>query len=325
MIIFFYGSDDYRLSKAISEIKNKFTRDIDPGDNGSVVIDGQSIKLNDLISQSSTSSLFTTKRLIIINNLLDNKQESIFKNINSWLDKIKNDENIILVFKQLCKEQKNKVVVNYKGDKKKTFDFLRKQKYSQELKRLEGNALKLFIKDELQQYNKKISVTAANDLIQYYGNDLWTLSKELKKLAFALKDEVISQKDIKDNVKSSFNENIFLLIDALGAKNKNNLISLYEQQSSAGLGDEHILSSLRSHIKTMLYIKTEGDLNPNSLEIASKLGIHPFVAKKGLSQSKNFSHDDLLNYFNQLVKADYDNKKGITSIKNSLYLFFSNI
>ena len=75
MIIFFHGPDNFRLSRAVKEIKNKFIREIDPGENAITVIDGENMSLKEFIDKTSSNSLFTEKRLIIINNILKTKKK----------------------------------------------------------------------------------------------------------------------------------------------------------------------------------------------------------------------------------------------------------
>ena len=326
MIIFFYGPDNFKLSRATTEIKNKFIRDIDPSANSLILIDGQNADSKTINSKLGTGSLFAEKRFILITEIFKNKKLNIFSDLLSQLEKISTDDNLIIVFKEEIQETKNqKPNEILKGDKKKLYEFLKKQKYSQEFKKISGNALKLFIKQELENYNKKISGQAAEDIINYFGDDLWTISNELKKLAFSSDEEMISQKNVKNIIKEQFHENIFALIDAISTKNKKIIFSLLEQQKQAGLDDEYILAMIRNHIKNLLLIKLATKKTPDSLKIASQLKIHPFVAKKGLAQSRNFNESTLKNYLNKLVEIDFMNKNGNSDTNNELFLFLSNL
>lgn len=328
MIIFFYGADGFRISRATTEIKNKFSRDLDPNGDSLVLIDGGTTDLKNLNSKINSGSLFTEKRLIIVNDLFKNKKESLFKELLPWLKNIAEAENIITVFKEEKAQAKKGAKSEsgaLKGDKKKVYEFLKSQKYSQEFKQLEGQALKLFVKNELKQYNKEISLGAAETLIAYFSNDLWTLSRELKKLAFLNNKKIISEADVKETVQEIFNENIFALSDAIGSRNKKLIFSILEEQRQAGLSDEHILASLRNHLRNLLLIKIASESLNDSTKIASNLKLHPFVIKKGLAQARNFEKEQLKNYFNQLIRIDFLNKKGLSSLENELFLLLTSI
>lgn len=328
MIIFFYGQDSFRIQRAVKEVKNKFIREIDPQANSITTIEADNIDLKFFNEKTSTISLFNEKRLIIINDLFKNKKESIFKNILPIIKTLDKDDNVIAVFKEIETERKGKKtspVSSIKGEKKKILDFLKSQKYSQEFKRIEGPSLRLFIKNELKRYDKKISLDAANLLISYFLNDLWALSSELKKIALSVDTELIKTEDIKNAVKEIFNENIFALSDAIGTKNKSLTFSILEKQKNSGLETEQLFSLLRTHFKNLLLIKIESQKHNDSLKIANSLKLHPFVVKKGLNQARNFEKLELEKIFNKLMAADYKNKKGLSSLDNEIFLIISQL
>jgi DNA polymerase-3 subunit delta len=74
------------------------------------------------------------------------------------------------------------------------------------------------------------------------------------------------------------------------------------------------------HFKILIQIKSfEGKKTPST--IASELGLHPFVVSKYLTQAKNFSSAELINFYNQLIYLDYANKTGQKDLMNGLTLF----
>lgn len=328
MIIFFHGPDNFRLSRAVKEIKNKFIREIDPGENAITVIDGENMSLKEFIDKTSSNSLFTEKRLIIINNILKNKKESLFADILSKIEGLAEDKSVIAVFKEEKRNAKKwgqGASTTLKGAKKKVQDILLRQVYSQEFKKLTDSGLKMFIKKELESYGKEINVGAAQTLISYFGDDLWLLSTELKKLAFLNDKQIIGKEEVENTISEIFNENFFALTDAISSKNKQVLINTLEKQKKAGLSNEQILASLRNYFKNLLLIKLEAEKTSDSLKIANQLKLHPFVVKKGLLQSKNFTTISLKNYFNRLVEMDYLNKRGLSSLENQLFLLILEI
>ena len=183
----------------------------------------------------------------------------------------------------------------------------------------------MFIKKELESYGKEINVGAAQTLISYFGDDLWLLSTELKKLAFLNDKQIIGKEEVENTISEIFNENFFALTDAISSKNKQVLINTLEKQKKAGLSNEQILASLRNYFKNLLLIKLEAEKTSDSLKIANQLKLHPFVVKKGLLQSKNFTTISLKNYFNRLVEMDYLNKRGLSSLENQLFLLILEI
>lgn len=323
MLIFFYGADSFRINRAVKEIKNKFIKEINPEETAVSIIDGESIEKNDLLKELSLNSLFAEKKLLIVNNIFKSKKEVIFSDLLTKLNYLETEKNIITVFKEEQRENEKKSDLNLKGAKKKCYETLVKQVYSQEFKKLNNNGLKLFIKKELEKYRKEISLEAAEILIKYFKDDLWLLSSELKKTALSSDEKIITKKEIVEIVKEVFDENIFALSDAISSKNKSLILSTLEKQKLSGLSNEQILASLRNYFKNLLLIKMELEKNNDSLKIANKLKIHPFVVKKSLNQARSFNKDLLKKYFNHLVEIDYLNKKGFSSLENELFLLIS--
>lgn len=322
MIIFLYGADAYRSKTALKIIKEKFIREIDPSESSLSFVDGQNAELKTIISKLNTGSLFTKKRLSIIENVFKNKKSSIFSGLESYLQNLEKDEGNIVVFHEEPSNEKLKPL-NKEG--KKFFDFLTKQKYSQEFKVLRGDALLVFMKKEAQSYGKEISLSAAKLLASYFGDDLWSISREIKKLAFSYPEKIISLEAAKLSAKESFEEDIFAFSDAISAKDKKTAYSLLEKQRAAGLSDEYLLSMINRQIKILLLVKDEAKKTSDATKIASTLKLHPYVVKKSLAQIKNFEEKNLKNLFNRLVEIDFLNKSGKSQLENELSLFVSEL
>lgn len=323
MLIFFHGPDDFRLNRAVKEIKNKFIREIDPGETAITIIDGEAMSLKDFIEKTGSNSLFTEKRLIIVTDFFKNKKEDLFANLLPRINDLIENKNIIIVFKEEKKPSKKwgqGPSTPLKGAKKKLHDLFLKQSFTQEFKKLSEPGLKLFIKNELKKYNKEINLGAAEILISYFSDNLWLLSTELKKLAFSTEKNVIGKDAVKETISEIFSENFFALTDAISSKNKNLLLSTLEKQKKAGLSSEQILASLRNYFKNLLLVKLEAEKTNDSLKIANHLKLHPFVVKKALLQSKSFDKAQLKKYFDHLLRIDYLNKKGLSSLENELFL-----
>ncbi len=75
--------------------------------------------------------------------------------------------------------------------------------------------------------------------------------------------------------------------------------------------------------KILLQIRDALDANMNPSDMATRLKIHPYVAKKGAMQARNFSSAALKDYLNRLVYLDFSNKIGRGDIKTELSLLIS--
>ncbi len=318
MIISLYGADSFRSRRFLQELKNKFIKDVDPNSHSFSVVDGATATLGSISEQINTGSLFVKKRFVVIENIFKNKSEKIFSELAPYLEKLAKSDDNILIFRDEDIEGKT-----MKAPAKKLLAFFKLQPYTQEFKELLPAQLASFIKKEAALYDKDISAPAASLLIDLTGGDLWQISAEVKKLSFRNDEKIISSEMIKEMVPGSYDENIFGLTDAISAKNRKMAISLLEEQYAAGLSDEYLLTMLIRQFKILLQIREALDANTNPADIASRLKVHPYVAKKGAQQARNFSAPVLKDYLNRLVYLDFSNKTGRGDIKTELSLLIS--
>lgn len=328
MIFFLHGSDTYRSHQKLNELKNKFIKDIDQTAQSLVVIDGKKSNIKELNEKISSGSLFVKRRMVIIENILENKSETFLDEVEEMFNKkgkknITEDEENIIIFYDTNISEKD---VKLKKNAKKLANFLLKEKYVQEFKSLTPLQLIDYIKEMAQKEQININNEAVKLLISRTNSDLWRISSELHKLSMMLNDqESINEQLVKDNVSGFVDENIFALTDAIANVNKKLSARLLEEQYLAGLSEDYILAMLIRQFKILLQIKSAYQNNLSVKEIANDLKIHPYVIKKSLSQINNFSLNKLKNKLNQLVLLDFKNKTGQSNLKAELDLFVYDI
>lgn len=327
MIIFIYGEDTFRSRQKLNELKNKFITEIDINSQSLVVLNGASITLKEIGEKINTGSLFVKKRMIVLEDIFDNKSEKLFADLAAFLKKrdeaAKSDEDNIIIFRDGDLNNKDKKL---KKDAQKLFAFLLAQKYVQEFKTLSGAALSDFIKDEVKKLERQIETPAINTLVTRTNSDLWRISSELHKLAMAIsKGATITDQEVKNQVVGTYDENIFSLTDAIATRNIKLALTILEEQYLAGLSEDYILSMLIRQFKIMLQVKsaTETGLSPN--QIATNLKLHAYVIKKSLTQISGFTLETLKEKLNYLISLDFANKTSSQDIKAELSLFIAKL
>ncbi len=333
MIIFFYGENTFQAQQKLAQLKAKFFKDVPDGASSFVSLDGQSADLGDLDKLSSTSSLFSPKRLIIIKNIFSNKTPSLIEKLLTLIkDKnLVDSPDVLIVYEPQIKSQKKSIVkIKSAGQEaplnaleKKLFTLLNSQKYAQELPLPKESEIVNFIKQEASAKKLKISPGAIQTLANFCGQDLWMISGELDKLKHFKDKETIEEADIKKISDQLFNDNIFALTDAWGQKNRALAINLLEQQLAGGAPEEYLLTMLIKQIKNLIQIKSLGSISAS--EIATKLKLHPYVVQKGLNSARYFEASDLKKLYNQLMLADYNFKTGAKDLRLSLNIILAEI
>lgn len=319
MIIFLHGPDTFRSRRILEEMKLKFLSQAN-NDNSLSTLAGENLSLELIIEKLGSTSLFSEKRMVVVENIFQNKKTSIFKPLLSYLKKIANQDDIVLIFKDSLL-----IPSKLNTDAKKLFKFLNEQKYAQEFKTLSQAGLNNFIKKELDEYGKQISQGALAELLRRTEGDLWLISQSLKKAALGTNTDILDVEAIKKYSSEKYNTDIFALTDAIGQKNKAQAIKILEEQYAAGLGSEYLIVMLSRQFKILLQIKEACDSGLNEGAVIKLLKMHPYVIKKGLNQARNFSLEDLRSYYNKTIAIDHKNKSGNSDIKAELLLLISDL
>src|SRR3989339_652782 len=76
MLIFLYGEDSFRSRNKLNELKEKFLREIDPQGNSLSTIDGSMANFSQINESISPSSLFASKRMVVIENIFANSKKT---------------------------------------------------------------------------------------------------------------------------------------------------------------------------------------------------------------------------------------------------------
>ncbi|PKM91058.1 DNA polymerase III subunit delta [Candidatus Falkowbacteria bacterium HGW-Falkowbacteria-1] len=339
MIIFLYGENDFRISQKLNEIKNKFIKDVDQNGQNIFQFDGEKIKLEDLSAQIGTSSLFSSKKMVIISNLIKNKQKDFSKRFLEYIKKnhLSESSEILVFVEKSIRSKGEKGLLKKVGNRenpltiaeKTLFNFLKEEKYSQELKNYTNLELANFIKKEFDNYSLKIDNPSTQLLINLTAGDLWTIFNEIKKISNLKlsnkENKIITKSEIEQNVSAKFQENIFAFTDAISSKNSKTALDILEEQYLSGLEAEYILSMMIRQFKILLQIREALDLNYGTQKMVSNLKLHPFIISKGINQAKNFSKEFLIKIINNLIDLEHQSRKSDPNLKASLNLLIINI
>ena len=332
MLIFLYGTDDYRSRKKLNEFKDKFVREIDASGQNIITLEGEKTDFDRIREAISASSLLVKKNLVIVKNVFENKSETIFEELSAMIKdkKFLKNENIVIFWDRVASGDKLA-----KG-KAALFKILAKEKYAQEFKALSNTEAAAWVKKEAEERGGKISREAAAELCGLTGNDFWQISQEIDKLVNykagqklqigeSEKDFQIEVADVKELVSGAFDEKIFALTDAISNKNRALAFKLFEEQLASGNAGEYILHMISRQIRILLMTRQALDSGVNPRRLAPELKLHPYVAQKSAAQAAKFKLIDLKNIFSRLVEIDYKLKTGQAEANSTINLLMAKI
>ena len=137
---------------------------------------------------------------------------------------------------------------------------------------------------------KKITKETMDYLLAVLGNDMDKIHSELDKLlAYTLKKNIIEICDIDNICCSEITGKIFDMIDAMGNKNQKKALDLYYDLIAVKEAPMKILFMLTRQFNILYQVKEMSSKRMSNSEIASKMGMAPFIINKVIGQCKNFS------------------------------------
>jgi DNA polymerase-3 subunit delta len=315
MIIFLYGEDTFRSSQKVIEIKNKFLSSDESG-SGLSVFDctQQENSIRHIVDTINTPNLLAPKRLVICKNLISAYPSDEQKKMLEYLKKKKElgeDKDVVAIFWEEEKVKKNNALYKFLVSKESGVK-------SQNFEKLTGTKLETWALRMVKEIspNTQISGRALSKLISYCDGDNFLLSREIEKLIAYAGEEMISENDVDLLVKANLSTNIFQMVEALGANNKKEALSLFHSHLQNGDDPFYLLSMFFYQFRNMLKISDFAERGMSQeYEIARETKLHPYVVKKTLSQLRNFSFEKLKEIYGKLEKLDSAVKTGKIEIK----------
>lgn len=314
MIIFLYGKNQYAAKQYLARQQSMFLEKV--GEDSLKVIDGKTASLSEIGLALNTGSLFSQKRMVIVEDVFSTKKPSLLSELHKYLGdkKIASSPDVIIFYSEKT---------DYKGAEKKFFDYLKKQEHSKEFPILSTPQIASWIKKELSNNKVTIDNNALQELIFRCSADQWQLDQEIKKLSHYKKN--ISLNDIKDLVIAKHDDNIFALSDSLSARNKKAATEIFQELLAADLDASYISNMIYKHLKNLTMIKALLETGSSENQIVSETGLHPYVVKKSLTAARNFPENKLIEIMRGLLEIEYNIRHNQGNVEKDMAILIASI
>ncbi len=300
-IYLFYGNNYSIIEDKINNIilKNNI-------DANNVIKYDMENNLDNIIEELSMNSLFGDKKAVIVD--ITFKEEVDDKKIEEFLDKSKNNSNI-LIFN--CANEKI-------DTRRKIYKIINKYGKIEELNKNHDYVVD-YIKKSLQDNNKSMDI---NYFLSKVNDDLDNIKNELDKLIlYKINDSHIENSDIDNLVIPNIEEEIFVLSDSVIKKDKKKSIELYQNFLNRNYEPIYIISLLGSQFHFLYQVKRLYNQNKSNDEIASILSAHPYRVKLTIQNSYIYTEEILLKKIYELANMDKNIKLGNIDKNLALEMF----
>lgn len=301
-----YGLDKSLIKNELKKIIKKINiEDV-------ITYDLSSISIIDIIDDAKTISMFSSKKIIVIENsnfLCANKTLEDIEVLENYLKNYNSDTYLIFITNNENIDSRKKIVKQIKelGEIK-------------ELNEIDDNYLNEYINNYLKEHNYQMEDNKY--FLDKVGKNLNNIKNELDKLLiYKMDDKNITNADIDKILIKVLESEIFILTDAIIARDIPKSLELLKEFLNNNYEEMQIIMLLASQFRFLFQVKRLLNKNKSENEIAKILEVNPYRVKFTKKKLYNYSEKLLLSYIKKLAKIDHDIKLGIMDKKLALELF----
>ncbi|WCN38717.1 DNA polymerase III subunit delta [Aneurinibacillus uraniidurans] len=205
-------------------------------------------------------------------------------------------------------------------ERKKIVKALKENGVFIECAELGERALVEWVSRQAQRYEVSMEPDAAELLLAMSGTKLRQLDREIEKMAAYVGTGCeITVETVEQLATRELEHDIFRLIDYIARLRIEEALRMYYDLQRLNVGSSEtrgegeplkILTLLARQFRILLQIKTLAPRGYSQQQIASTLGIHPYVAKLAGEQAHSFSEKALKNIVHRLAEEDIRIKTG---------------
>lgn len=304
MVYLIYSLDKEIIDKYIKKIIEKENID----ENSIVKYSLEDDNVLDICDEYNTSSLFSLKKLIIVE--ATNVFSSKGKDITELSDCLNNKSSNIIIFTAVLDKLDTRKNLYKKINLIGKIESLNK----------DNNYIINLVKEKLNGF--EISNNDIDYFLKKVGNDISNIENELEKLInYKYEDKIIKREDIDLLCESNIEEEIFALTDAIVKNDINKSITLYNLFLNKNYDVTQMIGLISSQFRFLLQVKILYNKNKSNDEIAKILGVHPYRVKLAIGNCYYYSKEILEDYLIKLFELDKKIKLGLID-KNIFFQLF---
>lgn len=328
MLHIFYGRDDFSQQEALNALKQRIDSD-DLLASNTTLVDGRAVTPGELLALCQTVPFLSAHRLIIVEGLLGRfeptagrgrrgRRQGTRENLAPWRALADGlaamPESTSLVLRDGDVQAKNPLL-----------SLLQPLAEVREFRPLDRRDVPGWIVQRSRQSGLTIAPRAVALLSSLVGNDLWTLSNELDKLAAYADGRQVEEEDVRALVSSIREANVFAMADALTEGHTEDAAGLIRRLLEEGDSPQRLLAVIARHYRHLIVAKDllAGRLPPP--QIGARLGVPGFALERILRQVPRYSMARLKAAMGRILEADLSIKRGLCDEETALHLLVQDL
>lgn len=263
------GDDEERKARGVEKLRK---------DRAAEAYDAAETSPEAVISACNSYSLFGEGPFVLVKNL-DAWNAAQKAKILDYLQDPSPEADLVMLGEKLGAREKLLAAVKESGE---VHDF----------KQPTGKALAKWVAGHAKKQGLNLPEEVAEDLVARCSDDKARVSMEVEKLALYA-DGAATMEDVEVLVSPDLQANIFSFVDALGAGDRGQALGLLEALLGAGEPPLRILYMIRRQFRLLARARSLFDEDVPRSEVASRLKVPPFVARKLEEQAREMGEQDL--------------------------------
>lgn len=241
--------------------------------------EGKGIEIREVIDLAETMPFFAERRLIVFEN------SGLFKSggtdLADYIKELPESTNFVFVENEVDKRSKLYKAVKARGR-------------AVELGFQDENTLKRWVAGLIRNENRQAGEQTIAYFLNKAGTDMENITKELEKLfCYTFGRDTITKEDVDAVCVAQITNHIFEMVDAVAQKKQKKALELYYDLLALKEPPMRILFLMIRQYRILLQVKGLLKAGYGRKEVASKAGLHPFVAGKYMDLAKRFPSGEL--------------------------------
>lgn len=306
-VYFLYGDEELLMEGALKRLGDMLSSQVD-ADFNMEVLNATEVGVEYIIDVAETVPLLSSRRLVIVREV-DRLSRKDQQRLAGYLEAPNPETTLVLVahFPKAGEQRDSSAMKRLEGSAL----FKRARQAGEVLKfsfagRGRQQKIENWASEEFKKRGKRIEPGAGDLLLEKVGRELRDLGDAIERTClFAADKEVIRRADIEQVVIPAAEPGIFELIDAVAERRRDLSLYLLNKLIQQGESPHRIFSLLLRQFRMIAKVKSLA-ADHDYRQIASRVGIPPFLVSKCMQQSKRFSSERLRSVFMEFKRAQVE-------------------
>jgi DNA polymerase-3 subunit delta len=308
MIALFYGPDEFARSETLAERRAALPPDL--ADLNMARLDGRRLKFDTLVSACEALPFLADRRLVIVDDLLKHQKAGKERDeLRAYLERVPDSCELIFV--------EHDDVDKRNG----LFVYLKKIGAAREFTPRSGADLLRWLAERARILEVRLDPPAAQKLVDMVGGEGRPLVNELSKMAsYVGRGGRITPETVDLLVTDGQEQNLFAFIDDLSLRRRGPALRRLRALLDEGQAGMAILAMVSRQVRTLLNIQELVARRVRPDEMASQIGLAPFLVRKALDQVRGFTPAELVALHDRILELDQATKTGRAQADTALEL-----